>query len=83
MIFGWKVSHETSAVAIVEDPSQGFGQCIGRVDDARDVVKDDVATFFPILDCEELNIDMATPLRGDTVVDYVDCGHVVFVEDGW
>ena len=65
-------------MAGVKDPAKGFGQVVGGVEDTRDVLHDNVASFFPFLDCKELYVDVARSFSGDAVVDDFDGRHVVF-----
>ena len=43
------VAHHPSAVATMEDPAEGLGEGIRRVDDAGDVRQNDVAGLDPFL----------------------------------
>ena len=69
-------------MAVMEHPPQSFGEPISRIDDARDVVKDDVLLFLPVLDGKELDVDMTTAFGGDAVVDDVDGRLVVLMQNG-
>ena len=64
----------------MEDPTEGLGEIIGRVDDARDVFQDDVLGILPILDGKVLNINVAGALSRNTSVDHLDSRLVVFVD---
>ena len=60
---GWKVirsevSHNTSRMSCVENPTKWFCQVVRRVQDARDVQHDDVAGFLPILNSKIADVDM-------------------------
>ena len=52
------VSHGLAYVSAVKDPTESFGECIGRVDDARDVFKKNVAVLLPLLDGKMLDGDV-------------------------
>jgi hypothetical protein len=77
------VSHDAANMAMMEDPTEGFGEGIGRVDDARDMDHDDVAVAFPLLQGEVLNIDMARALGGLAGVGHQNSGLIIFVELRW
>ena len=68
-------------MAAVEDPAKVLGELVGRVDDTREVLHDDVATLAPFLDGEVLNVDVAGAFGRAGGVDHVDGGLVVFVKD--
>ena len=76
------MTHHTTDVSVVEDPAKGFGERVRGVDDPRDMLHDDVATLLPTLDGEHLDVNMPTAFGGDAVIDHVDSGHIVFVDDG-
>lgn len=51
-------------MTLVKDPAERFGQVIGCVNDTRNEVHRDVASVFPVLDREMLNVNMSGALRG-------------------
>ena len=53
----------------MEDPSEGFGEAIGLLDDSRDMVQDNMAVVFPVLDSKGLDVNVPAAFGGDTVVD--------------
>ena len=74
------MTHQTAHMAVVERRPKGFGQRIGRVDDARDVSKDNFVIRFPFLDSEMLNINVTRTRCGATGVNHKDRGSIIFVE---
>ena len=74
------MAHETTAVAGVENLTNTLGKGITGVDDARDVLENNVASAFPILDREELDIDVARAFGRAVSVNHLDRGLVVLVE---
>jgi len=62
----------------MENPAEGLGEVIGRVDDTWDVAHDNVASILPILDGKMLDVDVTRTFRGNTGVDHFDGRHVVF-----
>ena len=67
------MAHESTGMTGMENPSKRLGQVISWVDDPRDVGKEDGLEFLdPGLDGKHLDINVATPFCGDTVVDHVD-----------
>ena len=69
---GWVMTHQTLDMAGVQDPAKGFGHSICRVDSSWDVKEDDGIVGFPVLDGKPLDINVATALGGNTMVDHVD-----------
>ena len=63
--------------------AKGFGKSIGNGEDTGDMSHNDILGFGPILNGKMLNINMTRTLSGDTVVDHIDCRHIVFIEWGW
>jgi hypothetical protein len=76
------MAHQAARMARMEDPGNGFRQAVGGIDDARDVDQFNVASLFPVLNREALNIDMARTRGGSTSVDHLDGGLVVFKNRG-
>ncbi len=74
------VAHHATNMPGMEDPTERLGEGIRWVDDSRDVVHVDVAVSLPVLDSEELNVDVTRSISRDVVVDHLDRGHVVFVD---
>jgi hypothetical protein len=80
VVSGREVAHDTSSVAGMQDPTNAFGESVAGVDDTGDVLKDNVASALPILDREELNVDMAGPFGRAASVHHFNSGFVVFIE---
>ena len=74
------MSHDAASMASMEDPSEGLGEVVSRVENAGDVFHEDVTTFFPVLNSEVLDVDVTRALCRDLVVDHVDGRKVVLVE---
>ena len=77
-----KVAHLTTSMARVQNPAKRFGKSIGNREDTRDMSHNDILGFSPVLNGKVLDINMTRMFSGDTVVDHIDCRHVVFVEWG-
>ena len=56
-------------MAIVKDPTQWFGHCIGWVDFAWDVLQDNGAIAFPVLDREIWYVNVARAFSGYAGID--------------
>ena len=69
----------------VEDPAQELGEVIRSIQRTTDVLqlKIGVGRGGPVLDGEELNVNVAGSLRGSAVVDEFDGAGVVFTKSGW
>ena len=74
------MAHDTASVAGVQNPTNAFGESIAGVDDASNVFKDNVASAFPILDREELNVDVTGSFSGAASVYHFDGRLIVLVE---
>jgi len=72
--------HDATGMALMEDPSQGFGKVIRGIDDTKDELHHNVPRVLPDLDGKVLNVDMTRTLRGNTSVDHIDCGLVVTMQ---
>jgi hypothetical protein len=77
------VIHGPEDVTAVEQPAEGFGGSIDRVDHRGDVAHDDVSSCLPFLYGEGLNGDMARASGGFVLIDHRDGGLVVFVDGSW
>jgi hypothetical protein len=64
----------------MEDPTKRLGEGIRWIEDSRDVAHDDITSSLPILDGEELDVNVMRSIGRDVVVDHEDRGHVVFVD---
>ena len=60
--------------------AQRLGKIIQRIEGAWDVLtmKDDGSISLPVLDGKVLDVDMAKSIHGETVVDDLDGGGIVF-----
>ena len=76
------MAHDAACMAAVKNPSQRFGHIIGGVDDAGDVVHDDVASVLPFLDGKMLDVDVPRAFGGHACIDHANGRHVVFVDGG-
>ena len=72
------VTHETSAMTSMENPTERFCQIIRRVENACDVVHDNVLCSLPVLNGKMLHRNVVGAFRGNPGVDHVDSGLVVF-----
>jgi len=75
------VSHEAATVSVMEDPSDGFGEGVGAVDDAGNEDQEDVAGSFPFLDGEPLDVDVAGTWSWFVGVGHED-GSLIVAEGG-
>lgn len=76
------MTHEPTGVARVKDPTEWFGEIVGRVEDAGDEAHEDITVFLPILDGKMLNQNVTGTIGGDASVNHFDRGLVVAVERG-
>ena len=76
-----EVTHDASSMTRVQNPTQRFGEIIGRIDDPRKMLHDDVPVGFPILNGEELNVSVAGTFGGLFGIDKLDSGCIVFAKD--
>ena len=67
-------------VLTMEDPSQCLSKGVGWVENARDVLQDNVALLFPFLNSEVLNGDVARARRWLGGIDHQDGGLIIFVQ---
>jgi hypothetical protein len=74
------MTHDAANMAMMEDPTKGFGEGIGGVDYTRDVDHDDVTVAFPLLQGEVLNINMVRALGRLAGIGHQNSGLIVFVE---
>jgi hypothetical protein len=75
------VAHQVANVAKMENPAEGLGQGIGRIDGARDVFEDDVASLHPFLDSMPLNVKVTRVLGRYTSIGHQD-GSLIVAVDG-
>ena len=76
------MAHCSTRMTVVENPTERFCQIVSGVEDSRYVANDEVASFFPFLDGEVLDVDMSRAFGRDASVDHVDGGFIVVVDDG-
>jgi len=74
--------HDVEGMSVVQHPSEGFGQIIGRIYYTRDKFHNNCAGFLPILYGEVLDINVTRALSGYTSVDHIDGQLVVAVHHG-
>ena len=65
-----KVSHEASSMLGVENPANTFGKGIAGVDGAFDVLEEDMASTFPILDGKILDVDVSGAFGRASSIDH-------------
>ena len=73
------MTHKTTAVARVKNPSKWLRQVIRYINNSWDMAHDNVTLFTPILDGKVLNINMTGSLSRDTIIDHIDSGHIIFI----
>ena len=65
---------------MVKDPPKGLGQHIGRIDNAWDVMEDNIAECAPVLKAKITDLDVTRSISGATMIDNLDRRIVVFVD---
>jgi hypothetical protein len=75
------MAHQTASMARVKNPSQGFGEAIGRIENPRNGFHSESALLTPVLNGEMLNVNMAITFSGLASVDHFDSRCIVFIED--
>ena len=73
------MSHSTSSMVRMKNPTQGLSKIITIVDDPRDMNHLDNILLFPILDLEIGSFNMACTVGRMTSIDNVDTGFIVFI----
>ena len=74
------MSHDTPCVARMQDPTEGLGKVVGRIDNSREVSHDNVASILPVLDGKVLDVNVTRSLSRNSSIDHFDRGHVVLVD---
>ena len=77
-----EVSHKATRMAGMENPTERFGQVIGRIEDTFDMTKGNMAFLLPILNGKMLYLEMTDSVSGMIVVDDLDCSFIVFKKWG-
>ena len=75
------MTHQTTNVSEVQRGAERFGESVRRVDDTRDVTKNDVAVGFPFLNREVLNINVSRAWSWSARVDHQNRSLVVLIQD--
>lgn len=65
------MTHKPMTMAKMKNPSKRFPQIIGRIKDTRDVMQNDVAIIFPLLNIEKLYCNVTRVISGNTCIDHV------------
>ena len=71
------MAHGNSDVMGMESPAEGLGTSIRRVDDARDVVKNDDGTLSPFLNSVVLNINVTTTSSGLVFINHGNSSFII------
>lgn len=79
---GTVVTHGATSVTGVECPAEGLGTLVGGVDDAGDVVHDDISTLTPLLNGKMLNVDVTRARRRLAVINHGNGSQILFIEGG-
>ena len=74
------VPHGMPSMSVMQDPPKSFCRIVGHVENARDMLHEDVSLFTPILDCKELHINVVRMCSGLALVYHCDSCLIVFVE---
>ena len=72
------MTKKSSAMPFMKYTAKRFSQGIGWIDFSREMAQEQVTSTAPFLDRKPLDVDVASPFGGLTIVDYVDRGLVVF-----
>ena len=73
------MTHQATNMTEVESGAERFSEGVRRIDDTRDVAKDNIAVGLPFLNGKVLNVNMSRTWRRSTCVDHQDCRLVVLV----
>ncbi len=74
------MSHGTSSMPMMQNPSKSFCRVVGHIENARDVFHENVSLLVPILDCKELHINVMRMCSGLMLVYHCNGCLVVFIE---
>ena len=74
------VPHGTPSVSVMQDPPKSFCRIVGHVENARDMLHEDVSLFVTILELQRMHVDVARTCSGLALVYHCDSCLVVFVE---
>ena len=69
------MSHDTPCVARMQDPTEGLGKVVGRIDNSREISHDNVASILPVLDGKVLDVNVTRALSRNSSIDHFDRGH--------
>jgi len=75
-----KVTHTSSSMAMVKDPSEGFSSLVRSIQYASNMEEADYLLGSPLLNSEVLDVDMTRPRRRLVLVDHIDGSLVINVE---
>ena len=73
------MTHQATNMTEVESGAERFSEGVRRVDDTRNVAKDNIAVGLPLLDGKVLDVNMSRTWRWATRVDHQDGRLVVLV----
>jgi hypothetical protein len=74
------MTHQTSGMARVKDPTNTFGEGVTWIEDTAEVGEEDMASLAPVLNGKVLDVDMARAFSRFVGVDHLDGGLVVLVK---
>ena len=74
------IHHHAAHMSEMQGGTQRLGEGIGRIDDARDGVENDIAIGFPLLNHKMLYVDVARSWGRAAGIDHKDGRLVVLVE---
>lgn len=80
---GTIVTHQAAGMTKVESPAEGLGSLISSINNARNVMHDDLATSMPLLlKGKVLNVDMMRTGGGGWLafINHCNGGHVILIE---
>ena len=75
-----KMTHETTTMSRMHHPSKRLCEIIGRIDDTRDVVEQDVAIVLPLLNGKRLDIDVAGTIGRSFGIHNLDSRDVIHID---
>ena len=78
-----KMSHDTTEILRVEDPSKGFRWVIWRIDDATNMYHLDNILIFPIVYTEIMSFNVMCLISRTSCITNIDIGFILFIDLFW
>ena len=77
------VAHETTSVAVEENPANSFSHSITGIEDTRDVAKKNIASGLPVLNSKVADVNVMRAFSRNASIDHLDTGFVILVDHSW